>query len=485
MTKSYLLFFIIISSGIMGVKLLQSDKQKHVGNQHKSPVMYNIENKNHPGPDSNYTMYCGGCHGEKMDAFVDRNWKHGNTKEDLFKAIKQGYPDEGMPSFDTAFSDDEIYALVNYIQTGIQNVNQYKFQDAPISNIFETEAGTIRLDTVLSGLDVPWGMAFLPGGEMLVTERGGTLYRVKDGNKTIINGVPEVLAEGQGGLLDVALHPDFINNKVIYLSYSLSKKEDNDVLSTTAVTRAVLDGNMISDKKIIFEALPYSKTRHHYGSRLQFDKEGYLYISIGDRGNEKENPQSLERFPGKVHRIQDDGAIPKDNPFTSISGAVASIYTFGHRNIQGMTIHPETGHIWTNEHGPRGGDEINILRKASNYGWPVITYGINYNGTIITSISEKEGLEQPLIYWLPSIAPSGFAFVSGDKYPGWEGDALVGSLRFKYLNRCKISEGKISHQEMLFKNIGRVRDVRLAPDGYIYMAVEQPGIIFKVVPVKE
>jgi glucose/arabinose dehydrogenase len=435
-------------------------------------------------PEKNYADFCAGCHGEKMDAFVDRRWKHGDSEQDLFKAIKVGYPDEGMPGFDTTFTDEEIKDLVDYIVTGIKNVKRYESAEAVRSNVFKTEKLTVRLDTVAKGFAVGWGVAFLPGGDMLLTERDGRLFRLSaKGERQLVKGVPEVLAQGQGGLLDVVLHPKFSSTGIIYLSYSKGKTEDGVLVSTTAVTRAVLEGTELKEQKLIFEALPYSRTRHHYGSRMAFDKDGNLYITMGDRGAEKQFPQSLTSFPGKTHRIKDDGSIPSDNPFVGTSGAVASIFSFGHRNQQGMARHPQTGAIWTHEHGPRGGDEINILRKGANYGWPAISFGINYNGTVLTKASAMEGVEQPLLYWIPSIGPSGMDFVTGNRYKGWEGNLLVGSLRFKYLNRCEIKNNKVVKEEILFKNIGRVRDVRMAPDGYIYLSVESPGVLLRLTPV--
>jgi len=437
-------------------------------------------------PSANYANYCSGCHGEKMDAFVDRKWKHGETKENLFKAIKYGYPDDGMPAFDTTFTDQETYELTDYILAGIKNVKKYDFKDVPrTSNIFSSEAQDIRLDTIASGINVPWSMTFLPNGEMLITERSGKLYRLtKEKKLQNIDGVPDVLAEGQGGLLDIALHPAFGKNHLIYFSYSMPQKSDSGVLATTAVMRAKLKGNKLTAQKNIFIALPFSKTRHHFGSRLQFGKDGCLYVSVGERGNEKQNPQNLNNHLGKIHRIKDDGTIPADNPFAGRNDAVASIYSFGHRNPQGLTIDPLTGKLWSTEHGPRGGDEVNIIGKGRNYGWPVISYGINYNGTIFTNITAKEGMEQPVLYWNPSIAPSGMAFVTGDRYKNWKGNLLVGSLRFKYLNRCVLKGNKIVRQEMLLKNIGRLRDVRMGPDGYIYVSVESPGAILRLTPIR-
>lgn len=434
---------------------------------------------------ASYEEFCAGCHGEQMQAFVDRKWKYGKTDDALFKAIKEGYTEDGMPSYDTTFTDDEITELVSYIQTGIANVDQYEFEeeDKP-TGIVATQEMSIQLDTVVGELKNPWGMTFLPNGDLLFTEREGQLYRyTKGGEQQEVSGVPEVLAMGQGGLLDVELHPQFAENNWIYLSYSKPKEENGEKLGATAVMRAKLTGNRLSEQKVIFEALPYTKTRHHYGSRLEFDPEGFLFISVGDRGNRDGNPQSLDNYCGKIHRVYDDGRIPEDNPFVGQENAVASIFSYGHRNPQGLSMHPETGVMWDHEHGPRGGDEVNIIEKGKNYGWPVISYGINYNGTTFTNKTEQAGMEQPDLYWVPSIAPCGSTFVTGDRYPAWKGDLLVGSLRFKYVNRCIVENNEIVGEEKLFKNIGRVRAVEMAPDGYIYVSVENPGFIFRVVPV--
>lgn len=432
--------------------------------------------------EQNYRQYCGGCHGEKMDAFVDRQWKHGKSREDLYKAVKVGYHDEGMPAFDSAFTDAEIYELADYMLEGIARFQQFEFEEEVKVNSFTGGGLTLKLDTIVSGLKSVWGIAFLPDGNMLITEKHGTLYKVdKRKKRTAIEGVPPVFDANQGGLMDVILHPDYKNNATIYISYSAIKEEGGRKLGTTAIMRAKLDGNKLTEKKIIFEAYPYTTTRHHYGSRMVFGRDGLLYFSVGERGNEKENPQNLGNDLGKVHRVKEDGSIPNDNPFVGKDGARPSIYSYGHRNPQGLTIHPKTGEIWSHEHGPRGGDEINLVKKGANYGWPVITYGINYNGKTISNKTAEEGMEQPLLYWIPSIAPCGMSFVEGNRYKGWEGHLLSGSLRFKYLNLSYLDGHKITKEEKLLKNIGRMRDVRMGPDGYIYVAVENPGMVFRLV----
>lgn len=430
-----------------------------------------------------YANYCAGCHGQQLEAFVDREWKYGDSREEIFAAIKQGIPEDGMPAFAETFSDEEIEGLVSYIKEGIENVEQYSFEEESLPDTIRSEAFSFTLDTVVNGLEIIWGMAFLPDGEMLITEKTGNLYRLTADKKLQrIEGAPEVVDEGQGGMLDATLHPDFRQNKLIYLSYSAAKGEG---LATTAIMRAVLEGNRLRNKQVIFEAQPYLDTRHHYGSRLAFSHDGLLYFSVGDRGqHEDELPQRLDNHAGKIHRIKEDGSIPDDNPFVDEEGAKSSIYSYGHRNPQGLTIHPETGELWEHEHGPKGGDELHRIEKAANYGWPVVTYGIDYDGSIISEISEQEGTEQPLHYWVPSIAPSGMAFVTGDRYKGWEGDLLIGSLRFQYLNRCMMDGNEVAGEEKLLQNIGRVRDVKMGPDGYIYVSVEGPGSIYRLVPVE-
>jgi len=469
--KNYILLFLVLifTSLILYISLTGTAK---------------AEFSDHSSPAQQYQKYCAGCHGVELEAFVDRDWKYGKSDADIFKAIKIGYPNDGMPGFAETFTDQEIQEMTDYIKEGVQNVNAYKFEQEnnDLSGVIETELFSITLEKVVEGLDVPWGMAFLPQGDMLITDRNGKFYRFSDDKRQEISNAPVVLDKGQGGLMDVELHPDFENNNWIYLTYSKAKEQEGKTLATTVLMRAKLHGNNLTENEIIFEALPYLPTRHHYGSRIEFDDEGYLFVTVGDRGRRDENPQNLDNHCGKVHRLHDDGAIPEDNPFVDSAGAMKSIYSYGHRNQQGMEINPKTGELWAHEHGPRGGDELNLIKPGVNYGWPVISYGINYNGTTFTNLTEKEGMEQPVIFWVPSIAPSGMTFVSSDKYPGWEGDVLIGSLRFKYLNRCKLVGDRVVNQEKLLKNIGRVRDVKMGNDGYIYVAVENPGTIYRIVP---
>jgi glucose/arabinose dehydrogenase len=334
---------------------------------------------------------------------------------------------------------------------------------------------------VTEGIDIPWGMTWLSQKDILVTDRKGELRIISNGKllSEKVTGLPELMAEGQGGLLDVAVDPNYDQNNLIYLSYS--SVEGEGAGAHTSVMRAKLQGFDLTEQTVIFAGGLNSTKGQHYGSRLTFDNLGYLYISNGDRGNRDVNPQSLERYAGKIHRINSDGSIPEDNPFVTQKDAHASIYSYGHRNPQGMAKHPLTGDIWTHEHGPKGGDEINIIKPGANYGWPVISFGVNYSGTSFTDLTEKEGMQQPAWYWVPSIAPSGMTFVTSDIYPDWKGKIIVGSLKFAYLVALELDGDKVLSQEVLFPGIGRVRNVKQGADGYIYVATDGSGI-FKIVP---
>ncbi len=330
-------------------------------------------------------------------------------------------------------------------------------------------------ETVVDGIDIPWGMDFISENEILVTEKKGTLYRVTNGEKAEVSGLPEIYKRGQGGLLDVALHPDYKNNKIIFFTAGVHIEGDEG--GNTALYCGELNENSLSNIKLLYKGNPNTKKGQHWGSRIVFDNKGHLFFGIGDRGNRDANPQDLNRDGGKIYRLNLDGSIPEDNPFADQEGALKAVYSYGHRNPQGMTVHPETGEIWENEHGPKGGDEINIIQKGKNYGWPVITYGVNYSGTSITDKTSMPGMEQPFYYWVPSIAPSGMAFSSSNVYKRWKGNLFVGSLKFKYLERLVIKRGKVVKREKILNDVGRVRNVKEGPDGYLYLGVEGKGIL--------
>ncbi len=352
-------------------------------------------------------------------------------------------------------------------------------QVKPNDILLKAEVKNYTLETIVSDIQIPWGMTWLPDGSMLVTEKSGILYHIKNGAKTEIKNMPKVYTRGQGGLLDITLHPDYAKNGWIYITYAAAEGEGEGG-NTKLIRAKLLDGGLTQIESL-YKATPNSTKGQHFGSRIVFDNDGYLYFSIGERGNNKDNPQDIKRDCGKIYRLNDDGSIPKDNPFVGQIGVKEAIYTYGNRNPQGMAKHPETGEIWAHEHGPKGGDEINIIKKGVNYGWATVTYGINYDGTIMSTETERPGIEKPIYYWIPSIAPSGMTFVTSDKYPDWKGHLLVGSLVFQYLELVKLKGKEVIERQKIASDIGRVRNVMQGPDGFIYIAVEGKGIL-KIIP---
>jgi len=350
--------------------------------------------------------------------------------------------------------------------------------------VHNSEALNFSVQTVVDGLEIPWGVAFLPDGVVLITERDtGNLLMVRDGVlvEDPISGVPEVSNNGQGGLLDIELHPNYEENGWIYISYS----KPGESGANTAIVRAKYDAESHSlvDLEELFAGAPATERGQHFGGRLVFNPEGHLFFAIGDRGV-MQDAQDPTNSQGNLFRLNDDGSIPSDNPFVGSEG-MDEIYSYGHRNIQGIDVHPVTGIVWTNEHGPRGGDELNIQDKpGANYGWPVISYGINYDGSTLTEETEREGMEQPVTYWDPSIAPSGLAFVSSDHYPGWNGNALTGALAFQLISRVVLDGDDFVREERILEGIGRIREVEQGPDGYIYFTNESDGTLNRIIPVE-
>jgi glucose/arabinose dehydrogenase len=351
-----------------------------------------------------------------------------------------------------------------------------------LSPVNISEAQKFQIDTLAKGLTNPWGLAFLPDGKILITERKGEILIFNDGKilDEKIQQVPTVYANGQGGLLDIQLHSDFENNQLIYLSYS----KPGEVGGATTIARAKLVGNTLTDLQEIFVAQPFVDSGLHFGSRIVFDGEGHIFFSCGERGT-KENSQTLENHLGKIIRLNEDGSVPSDNPFVNTANAKPEIWSYGHRNPQGLYFDKANKNLWEVEHGPKGGDELNRVEKGKNYGWPVITYGINYDGTPITDVTSKEGMEQPVYYWVPSIATCGLTLVTGDKYPGWKNDVLVGGLILTHVARVDLDgEWKSVKYEKLMEKVGRVRLVTQSPDGYLYVLTESPGLLLKILPVE-
>ena len=350
--------------------------------------------------------------------------------------------------------------------------------------VLESAEHDFRVTIMTRGLEHPWGLAFLPDGRRLVTERPGRL-RLVEADGTLdprpVEGLPPIADHGQGGLLDVALHPQFAENGWVYWSYAARGAGG----TSTEVARGRLVEHRLENVEVLFRQEPKSGGGRHFGSRLVFDREGYLYVTLGDRG-EMERSQEMDDLAGKIVRLHDDGRIPADNPFVNQADARPEIYSLGNRNVQGAVLHPVTGELWTHEHGPQGGDEVNVIRAGRNYGWPVITYGVQYvTGTQIGEGAHKAGMEQPLHVWTPSIAPSGMDFYQGDRFPRWRGDLFVGALRNQMVTRLRLDGKKVIGEERLLEGkLGRIRDVRAGPDGYLYLLTDaRNGVIARLEPV--
>ena len=347
---------------------------------------------------------------------------------------------------------------------------------------YSSEEVDFRLVQLLADIDHPWALAFLPDGDMLISERSGTLW-LFDGQVLVpVSGSPDVAQVGQGGLLDIAIHPDFETNGLVYLSYA----DAYDGGYGTVVARAQLSGSSLTAMEEVFRTGKASSGGLHFGSRLAFDNDGRLYVTLGERGS-RDRAQDLSDQAGSILRLNDDGSIPSDNPFVGVAGAAPEIFSYGHRNAQGLALHPVSGAIWAHEHGPQGGDEINIIASGNNYGWPIITYGAEYgSGDFIGEGTSAPGMEQPITYWVPSIAPSGMAFYSGNAFASWNGDLFVGALAGQHLRRIKLDGDTVVSEEVLLRGVvGRVRDVRVGPDGFVYLVTDEDnGGLYRLEPVE-
>jgi len=348
-----------------------------------------------------------------------------------------------------------------------------------------TEKHSFAVNVLVEGLQNPWSMAWLPDGRMLVTERAGRLRIVSRDFKLdskAVEGLPKIVVAGQGGLFEVALHPAYKENGWIYISYNGPGEGGHG----TELMRAKLDGHRLVDQQVLFRLQPKTRAGQHFGGRIVFDGKGHVFLTLGDRG-EQQRAQRLDDHAGSVIRLNDDGSVPRDNPLVARKDAKPEKFTYGNRNMQGAALHPKTGELWTHEHGPQGGDEVNVMRAGRNYGWPTITYGANYgSGTRIGEGMRKSGIEDPVTHWVPSIAPSGLAFYEGDKFPGWRGNMLVGALKDEMLVRLELDGEKVVKEERMMRNtIGRIRDVRVGPDGYVYLLTDDTrGVLARLEPVR-
>ena len=479
-----------------------------------------------------YTEMCSSCHGTSTakgpvgPSLFDDEWAHGGDDDSIVKSIKSGYPEKGMPSFDGQFTDPELWQMVAYIHTQAANLKEKPvFVADPDGQIVKSEKQAFKIEVVARNLETPWALAFLPDGRLLITERPGRIRIVgKDGKvePEPVKGLPKVWEKQDGGLFDVEVHPDYAKagNGWIYISYSeplagwtpppppdpsaappapapgqggggRGRGPSNDPPSMTVIMRGRLKNNEFVDQHVLFRAPKelYSQTNAHYGSRFIFDKQNHLFFTLGEK-QQMANAQDLSVATGKIHRINDDGTVPKDNPYVGQANVIQSIWSYGHRNPQGLAWDPVTGQLWESEHGPSGGDEINIIQPKHNYGWGVATKGVQPG---ITKNTEP-GMDDPIRYWTPSVAPSGIVFYSGSKYPGWKNNLFVSCLAGQQLKRLEIKDGTVLHEEQVFNQFGRVHDVIQGPDGYLYVTLQlpgqvlsasTPGMVARLIPVQQ
>jgi glucose/arabinose dehydrogenase/cytochrome c553 len=440
-----------------------------------------------------YDASCAACHGPDLaggsgSSLLDDEWLHGSSDVAIAATIRNGIPDTEMVAWSSVLSEKQIRSMVIFLREMKMKSGQEQLLADLGGEVVSAAGYSYMLEELGRGDGILWSIAFLTDGAMLVTQRDGVLWQFKDGERTEIRGIPEVWQRGQGGLLEVAPHPNYEDNGWIYLSHSEhtgAQERDKDAGMTRIVRGRIVDGRW-RDQETLFEVdeIHHTSSGAHYGSRFVFD-DGYLFFGIGDRGR-MERAQELDRPNGKIYRIRDDGRVPADNPFVDQAGALPEIWSYGHRNPQGLDRDPYTGLLWESEHGPRGGDEINIIEKGKNYGWPLITYGMNYNGTPITDETHREGLEQPQWYWTPSIAVAGIDFYEGDAFPDWKGKLLVSGMASQELHLLTVEDGKVTVDDIIVKGRGRVRDVASGPDGYIYLLLSdgspRVGRVVRMVP---
>lgn len=430
-----------------------------------------------------YKQYCASCHGKAMEGamagpLLDDEWLTIGSEASLTRAIRDGVSGTSMPGWKNTLSEEQIRALVTHIRE-----KNYEHQSKGVLAGLVTDGGELRsreyrfrLSTVATAESSVWALDFLPSGDMLYTEKNGGLWRHDGKQSHRIEGTPDVWFSNQGGLLDVKVHPDYPKQPWVYLSFSTktgTNAKGRDVGSLRVVRGRIKDDRWQGEQTIFKAAEDTTVSRGwHFGSRFAF-VDGYLYFTIGDGGS-KGTAQKLGHQTGKVHRLHDDGRIPEDNPFATHSGALASIWSYGHRNPQGLTVSP-SGELWSTEHGPRGGDELNLVKPGNNYGWPLRTLGINYNGTPIVIVPPRDDLVEPVHYWTPSIAVAGINFYTGTDFPAWRNDLLVGSLSRQELHRLRLRDGKLVDSEIIMKDQGRIRDVAVGKDGRLYLALNNKG----------
>jgi glucose/arabinose dehydrogenase len=438
-------------------------------------------------------QYCTSCHGQGLSggrapSLLNGDWVRSHDEHDIAEAIKHGNLQNGMPAFEKTLSSEQVESLANFIAS-IQRFGKVQAQKAEASfdhKVFDSELEKFTVEVLATNLDVPWSFAFLPDGRILFTERPGHLRLLDHGKVSApIVGTPSVWARQDGGLLAMALHPEYARNGWIYLSFAEAGSEP--ATSMTRIVRGrIKNGHWVDQQDVwVAKGSEYFESNIHFGSRLLF-VDGKLFFSIGDRGH-RDQAQQLSTPFGKVFRVNADGTIPEDNPFAHRTDALASVWTYGHRNPQGLGVDPRTHVLWESEHGPKGGDELNALHKGANYGWPVVTHGVDDDGSIISNETSRPGMQDPAAFWVPSISPTAIEFYSGEKFPHWRNHMLLGSLSGQELRRIEIDGERVVKQEVLFKDGGRIRDIHTGPDGYVYVAIERfgkYGQLVRLVPAK-
>jgi glucose/arabinose dehydrogenase len=441
-----------------------------------------------------YKTYCGGCHGARLEGssapkLIKDKWLHGSTANAIYKSIKVGVPNTEMKGWGNVLKDNQIHTLVNFI---IASQKGPAKTAASIPSKIVTQDYILKVEKLDSGnTSTPWAIEFVDANKALISEKIGRLTWLINGklDTVTVRGLPPTHTQsGTGGFMDIALDPKYKQNGWVYLSYSHTNGNllDKEAPGMTKIIRGKIKDHQWTDEQTLFE-VPDSLMvvrGDRWGCRFLFDKAGYLYFTIGDMGKAMAS-QDLSKPTGKVYRIYPDGSIPTDYPFFTTPGALPAIFTLGNRNVEGIAQHPVTGAIWATEHGPRGGDELNILKKGANYGWPVITYGIDYSGKTVSEKTEQEGMEQPIVQWTPSIAVCPAEFITSPLFPKWKNNLMVGALAFEELRRLVIVNDKVIKQEMIWKGYGRVRDIKTSPDGSLYVLLNKPDMILRITPEKQ
>lgn len=439
-----------------------------------------------------YKTYCAGCHGAQLQgsvapALLKKDWKHGGDRASLLTTIRKGVPATEMIKWEGVLSEKQIEAVVDYILKAQTSPELVKNNELPLK--VETKRYTLTIEKLITqGLNGPWGIEFTDANHALITGKTGELYWMVNGKLDTrkITGLPHVYGYDMvGGLMDLAIDPDYAKNGWVYLAFSHNSQNSSDKKTPgmTKIVRGKVRDYQWVDEQTLFQVPDSLQVSGgtRWGCRFLFDKKGYLYFTIGDM-NRAQDSQILSRPSGKIYRINSDGSIPTDNPLYGKEQYLQAIYSWGNRNVEGLAQHPVTGVIYASEHGPQGGDELNILKKGANYGWPVITYGIDYNGKVISNETHKEGMEQPITYWTPSIAVCPIEFVTSPRFSRWQNDLLVGALKFEELCRLVIDGDRVVEQEVLLKGYGRVRDLKMGPDGALYVLTNTPDALLRITP---